>query len=165
MVVPSPNDERLGDAAWRVIEPYWEAVSIYDGPIAFLQGFERLPEPARHLLAVWWCDSEVCNGGFHQFFFNSTGVLAPEALEGFRATGLSEFADFVEAAMGKFEEPYPRDRKTRHAALRAIQLPGEKRKEWDPFYDLDDRYYAAKGREGRDGFYQRLDDFARRHVP
>jgi Domain of unknown function (DUF4375) len=27
------------------------------------------------------CQSEVCNGGFDQFFYNGTGVLAPEAAE------------------------------------------------------------------------------------
>ncbi|WP_369973953.1 DUF4375 domain-containing protein [Polaromonas sp. SP1] len=34
--------------------------------------------PSRHLFAVHWCQSEICNGGFMQFFANSTGVLAPE---------------------------------------------------------------------------------------
>ena len=153
--------DRAGAEAWRLIEPHWKAVSIYDGPIVFLDGFEKLPVTARHLFAVWRCDSEVCNGGFHQFFSNSTGVLAPEALEGFQAAGLDECAKLAEAAIGKFGHPFPRDREARRAALRSIQLPGEKREEWDPFYDLDGRYYAAKKRES---FYQKLDDFARRHA-
>lgn len=161
MADTSSSGGRPGAAAWQVIEPYWRAVSIYGGPIVFLQGFEQLPEPARHLFAVWWCDSEVCNGGFHQFFSNSTGVLAPEALEGFRATGLAECAELVDVALSKFHEPYPRAHEARHAALQAITLPGEEREQWDPFYELDDRYYAAKKRER---FYQKLDEFARRHA-
>ena len=155
------NSDQRGAAAWRLIEPHWEAVSIYDGPIVFLDGLERLTEAARHLFAIWWCDSEVCNGGFHQFFSNSTGVLAPEALEGLRAIGLRECADLLEAATDKFHTPYPRDREARHAALQAIELPGEKREQWDPFYELDDRYYAAREREKID---ERLDDYARRHA-
>lgn len=161
MAESSLNSDRPGAAAWRLIEPHWEAVSIYDGPIVFQEGFEKLPEPARHLFAVWWCDSEICNGGFHQFFSNSTGVLAPEALKGFRAIGLQECAELVEAAIDKFHTSYPRDRGVRHAALQAIELPGEKREQWDPFYDLDDKYYAAKERENFEG---RLDEFARRHA-
>jgi hypothetical protein len=156
------DGDRPGAAAWRVIEPYWETVSIYNGPIAFLEGFERLPEPARHLFAVWWCDAEVCNGGFHQFFSNSTGVLAPEALEGFQAIGLRKCAELVALAIGKFYELYPRDREARQAALQVMELPGEQRRDWDPFYALDDRYYAAREDEN---FEQRLDDYARRRAP
>ena len=136
-------------------------MSIYDGPIIFLNGFEKLPEPARHLFAVWWCDSEVCNGGFHQFFSNSTGVLAPEAAEGFRAIALNECAELVEAAIKMFDEPYPRDQEARLAVLERLKRPGDKRKEWDPFYELDDRYYAAKKQSK---LFERLDDYARKNA-
>ena len=161
MAEPSPDSDPPGRTAWKLIEPYWETVSIYDGPIVFLEGFEKLAQPVRHLFAVWWCNSEVCNGGFHQFFSNPTGVLATEALEGFRAIGLRAHAEVVEAAIEKFDMPYPRDRGARHAALQAMELPGEKREQWDPFYDLDERYDDAQEREE---FDERLDEFARRHA-
>ncbi|MFT3786901.1 MAG: DMP19 family protein [Tepidisphaeraceae bacterium] len=161
MVDTSSNRDQHGADAWQLIEPYWGAVSIYDGPMIFLRGFEKLPEAARHVFAIWWCDSEVCNGGFHQFFANSTGVLAPEALEGFRTVGLHDCAKLLKTALDKFGDPFPRDQEARHAALRAIELPGEKRKAWDPFFDLDDRYYIAKDRES---FYERLDAFAQQHA-
>ena len=162
MTTPEANEDEAGLAGWRVIEPCCEAVSIYDGPLAFLDGFERLPEPARHLLAVWWCDAEVCNGGFHQFFSNSTGVLAPEApeaAEGFRAVGPAECAELVEAAIAMFHEPYPRDRVARGKALQTLKRPGQTRAEWDLFGELDDRYYAAKRRLG---YHRRIDEYARR---
>jgi hypothetical protein len=161
MAAHEPNAERQGAAAWHAIEPYWKVVSIYDGSITFLEGFERLPEPVRHLYAARWCDQEVCNGGFRQFFSNSTGVLAPEAIEGYRKIGLTECADLVEAAVGKFGELYPRDRAARQAALRALELPGEKRGQGDAFDELDNRYYETKGRSR---FYDRLDEFARQHA-
>lgn len=159
LTTPEAKEDRPGTTAWRVIEPYCEAVSIYDGRAVFLRGFEQLPEPTRHLLAVWWCDAEVCNGGFHQFFSNFTGVLAPEAAQGFRAVGLAECADLLENAMVKFGEPYPRDRAARRAALEALKRPGQKRSEWDPFGELDKRYYAARDRLG---FERTIDDYARR---
>lgn len=159
MTTPEANENEAGLAAWRVIEPYCEALSIYDGPLVFLDGFERLPEPARHLLAVWWCDAEVCNGGFYQFFTNSTGVLAPEAAEGFRAVGLAECAELVESAIAKFYEPYPRDRAARRAALEVLKRPGEKRAEWDPFGEMDGRYFAARDRLG---YHRSIDEYARR---
>jgi hypothetical protein len=134
-------------------------VNICDGPLVFLDGFEKLPEAAGHLLAVWLCDAEVCNGGFHQFFFNSTGVLAPEAAEGYRAAGLAECADLVEAAIARFDEPYPRNRAARQAVLETLKRPGKKRAEWDPFGELDDRYFAARDRLG---FHRTIDEYARR---
>ena len=69
------------DSYWRLLEPIWDSVSIYDGPKTFLRQYRRLPRAVGHLFAAHWCQSEICNGGFHQFFGNSTGVLAPEAME------------------------------------------------------------------------------------
>jgi len=130
---------------WDHIEPFWESVSIYDGPEEFLLGFTETPEHAAHLLAVHWCASEVCNGGFHQFFFNSTGVLAPEAAIGFRAIGMPRTAAVVTAAMESFGAPYPRDREERQdalAALVAIDPETTHDSDWDnPFGDLDRQFY------------------------
>jgi hypothetical protein len=47
------------------------------------------------LYAVRWCDAEVCNGGFHQFYTNPTGVLGPEAAEGFEAIGMKQVVAVV----------------------------------------------------------------------
>ena len=66
-----------------LIEPIWEQVSIYDGEAVFLRQFGAIAERQKHVLAAHWCQSEVCNGGFLQFFHNSTGVLCPEAVTGF----------------------------------------------------------------------------------
>jgi hypothetical protein len=82
--------------------------------------------------------TEVCNGGFHQFFSNSTGVLAPEAVEAYRAIGIPEWAEIVAEAMQFFGEPYPRERFDRELPERTY---GEDREEWDPFYALDERFY------------------------
>lgn len=72
------------------------------------------------LFAAHSCQSEVCNGGFQQFFGNSTGVLAPEAVEGFREIGQSQIAALIERAMSLIGTPYPRDREERQARLTQI---------------------------------------------
>ncbi len=81
----------------------------------------------RHLYAVRWCDAEVCNGGFHQFYTNATGVLGPEAAEGFEAVGLPACAEIVRGTLAFFGAPFPRER-----AQRMTQLPtrGKTRAEW-----------------------------------
>ena len=71
-------DERLGEAAFDC----WDENGFWP---------ERISQP-RELLLVWaarWCEAQVYNGGFHQFFrAGYTGVLAPEAVEGLQLIAL-----------------------------------------------------------------------------
>ena len=123
------------------IEPVWESVSIYDGGDTFLAHFSNLNELQRHLFAAHWCHSEVCNGGFHQFFSNPTGVLAPEAAVAFEAIGLPDATAIIRQAIEFFGSPYPRDQMERRNILDSIS--GDSRADWDPFYTLDDPFYAV----------------------
>ena len=125
---------------WEVVEPFWEVVDIYGSPDRFIGTYSEVPRKVGHLFAAHWCQSEVCNGGFHQFFCNSTGVLAPEALEGFRAIGMLKWAALLEKAMSTFGPGYPRDREVRRSLLPPAAT-GQRREQWDPFCDLDDAFY------------------------
>lgn len=142
---------------WPLIEPDFDRVSIYDGPDRFLADIKDMPDWRIHLLAVHWCDSEVCNGGFHQFFFNSTGVLAPEALRGYEAIGRTDLADLLRQAMTRLRPEYPRDRTARQRALKG----GLFRKRPD-FNDLDDRYYKLIGEPD---LYDTLNAYAAQNAP
>ena len=144
---------------WQAVEPIWGVVSIYDGPTVFLEQFGKVTLAQGYLFAAHWCQSEVCNGGFHQFFTNPTGVLAPEAAAGYKALGMPECARVVAEAMAFFVTPYPRGQEMRIAALR--QVPGETREEWDPFYELDDRFYPLLDGENG-GFEVAANEYARR---
>jgi hypothetical protein len=131
--------EQTEDSYWLLVEPHWERISIYEGGDVFLEEYNRTPERARHLFAAHWCVTEVCNGGFHQFFTNSTGVLAPEAEEAFEAIGLPQMASVVRRASAIFGTVYPRDRETRQDALLAYEEGREE--DWNPFVLLDDEFF------------------------
>lgn len=103
--------------AARAVHEGVEVVNIYDGPEIFLHTFSQVPRAVGLLYATAFCQVEVCNGGLHQFFGNSTGILAPEAVEGFMAIGQPGIAEIVSKAMAMFPSPYPRDWRTRIAAL------------------------------------------------
>jgi hypothetical protein len=125
----------------RILEPMWNSVRLDQGTREFRKQFRAFRPEFGHLFAAVWCSSEIENGGFHQFFYNSTGILAPEAVDGFGAIGLKGCARPLCRAMRFFGESYPRDR-----ARRLKRLPkrsGESRKEWDPFFDLDEAFYTA----------------------
>jgi hypothetical protein len=149
-------------SAWSLIEPYCDSVSIYDGPEVFLEGFSKLPLPSQHLFAVHWCNSEICNGGFYQFFDNSTGILAPEALEGFRAIGADACAELLNRAMNMFGQPYPRERDAREDCLAILCQSGKNHDVCDPFDVLNKPYYAAKDRVE---LAKLMDKYAQQHAP
>ncbi|WP_394847857.1 DMP19 family protein [Pendulispora brunnea] len=104
-----------GDAYRAAIGRY--DVNIYDGPKPFLTDFAKVPPELGHVIAAHWCQSEVNNGGFFQFFSNSTGVLAPEAAAGFAAIGMPRAAEAVRKAMSVLGQSYPRRRWWRKFAL------------------------------------------------
>ena len=133
------NKEQPGSIYRSLVRTVWDSISIYDGAATYLRQFRTARPEVGHLFAAHWCQSEVCNGGFHQFFYNSTGVLAPEALDGFRAMGLHEWARLLEEAMRFFGKSYPREREDRIDKLSSAAGKREKR---DPFSVLDEQFYA-----------------------
>jgi clan AA aspartic protease len=135
------DEPRAGEAYWRLVQPFWNSISIYDGPEVFLRQLEMVEPAIGHLFAGHWCQCEVCNGGFHQFFSNSTGVLAPEARAAFKIMGLEEWSKILHEAMKFFGDPYIRERADRQKLLAAVAREGCKRQEWDPFRHLDDQFY------------------------
>lgn len=140
-----------GDAYWAKVEPIWEHVSIYDGGETFIDQFRCVQPTIGNLLAAHWCQSEVRNGGFHQFFTNATGVLAPEAAAAFLAIGMPASAATVDEAMRFFEKPYPRDRDVREEALSATNE--------GPFDELDDKFLKLLDEESG-GFEVAADRFS-----
>jgi hypothetical protein len=139
------------DSYWKTVDPVWDQINIYDGPDVFLETYANAPEKAGLLFAAHFCQAEVCNGGFDQFFFNSTGVLAPEAVRGFRAIGQYKIADLLDVAMRRLANEYPRDRQLRQELLERV---GEK-----AFDDLDEQFFALLHEEAG-GFEAAADAYA-----
>jgi hypothetical protein len=135
---------------WDAVEPHFTHIDIYEGCDRYKRGMAAVPEAVRHLFATHWLVSEVCNGGFAQFFYNSTGIVAPEAVEGFRAMRCNGLADIVEKAMREFPSPYPREREVR---IRHLAANGMSTSPWDGslFLDQDERFYEALGSSFSDG--------------
>lgn len=114
---PEGKDAMSATSYWDVLGPVWDKVSIYEGPELFLREFAALSAKESTLFAAHWCQSEVYNGGFGQFFGNSAGVLAPEAVAALVSIGMPETSAVVTRAMAWFDAPYPRERTTRSMAL------------------------------------------------
>jgi hypothetical protein len=148
----------LGDRYWALIEPHWLPLNeAWDlGLDQFLMTMQQVPPRVADLYAAHWCQSEVRNGGFYQFFFNTTGLLAPEAAKGFRAIGMLEWATLLTETMNYFGSPYPRDRARRLVLLtnHDDELNG-----LNPFAAADDRFFFCADDEP-ERWEERADSYA-----
>ncbi len=105
-------------------------------------GFDALFREEQEVLALYWLEVEVLNGGFHQYFCNSAGDLAPLAVSGLKRIDAPVALGLLETAMANLcAGEYPTDRDSRWDALSAL---GE---EPDVFDDVGDRF-----REQREPF-------------
>lgn len=136
------SDPAPGGRYRAEIEPMWNRVTVYYSARKWLSGLKGFTPEQGRLFALHYCHTEILNGGFFQFFWNSSGIVAPEALEGYEMLGLRDCADLLQRALAFFGEPFPRDRKQRMGCL--PDWPRNRdRQYWDPFCELDYEYYAA----------------------
>jgi hypothetical protein len=154
---PAGLDGRLGRAEYEALR---EAVSRRDGLHEYLEvirsifdemqavdagefWYECLSPGRRAVVLLDNLESEVNNGGFDQYYLNSSGdgaALTPESL---RFLGLDALAGLVERANAKFEGGVPQDRGVRMAAL--DDLDGA----WD---EIDSAFYKLDIPDGGWGF-------------
>ena len=100
--------------------------------------FEELTEPERVFVAVWTLEADVNNGGFDQYYLNSSGDHAWFAPTALRAIGAEQAAAIVEKANAEFgPDGPPRDHEIRLAEFDEVSVKAAKR--WD---DLDQAFYA-----------------------
>jgi hypothetical protein len=144
---------------WQLVEPVWDALVKWDDVSAFRSAFNGTDPTARTLFAAHWLYSEVNNGGFRQFYWNSTGILAPEAADAFELIGMPRTAQIIRRTISWFPSPYPRER---HIRILLLDGFGDTHPELrDPFHTLDDEFYDAVEAESG-GFVSAANDFANR---
>lgn len=98
-----------------------------------------LTVPQRHYSAVFMLDAQVRNGGFSQYFFNSSGDDWRDALAGLEAMESKERLAILREALAKFGPAGPSgDRDKRMAQLAKIASAEEKL-----FDQLNSRYYES----------------------
>jgi hypothetical protein len=152
---------------WSHIRQAYEDVSIYDGAEVFLPAFRELPPHVGDLLAAHWILSEVANGGLLQFFLNPTGVLAPEAAQGFDRMGLSEVAELVRKAMAYFGATYPREMEEREAFFAQQHGHSPDDEDWQPFkhhpFEDVERTLYELGAPDLSKVYDQMDLYATRN--
>ncbi len=100
----------------------------------------QTPRPAQFLWAMRLLESEVNNGGFEQYFWNSSSTLADVALEAYEAIGAKRYSAFLQrAATIVGNESWRERRHKSNGDWRAYKQA------CPPLLDaLDEEFYAGK---------------------
>jgi hypothetical protein len=146
--LPAARAQVLRDviASWPPDEPLVDAHHRLDGSLVHailaelkvVGRWQSLSLPRRGFAAVRLLESEVTNGGFDQYFFNSFGDSVREALEGLQLMGATDYARLVQAAVHLFpNSDVPRDPAARRKALQIVQAESG-----DAFVQFDREFSA-----------------------
>lgn len=101
------------------------------------KGFDSLSHAERVLHHVYWLESEVNNGGFDQFFFNSSGDYALDTPTALDEIGAHHTANLVKRALDLFPGGSP----SRDREQRVEQLDSMDEAIRDQFADLDSEFF------------------------
>jgi hypothetical protein len=113
-----------GSKALERLAPLYDLIQGFETVDEYESFIQTVPRDELLVLAALQCDGEVCNGRFRQFFRNSTGNLAPEAVDGLELLGFPDCAKALRDAMSLFGLPYPRAYWERHRILEELEFPG-----------------------------------------
>jgi Domain of unknown function (DUF4375) len=101
-----------------------------------INGVKGLSLPQLQYLTICWLDTEVNNGGFSQFFFNTSGELAIYAAKAAVAVGSKEKSKVIEKAIALFGHNGPNVE--REARMKQLSMLNHK-----VLSELDTAYYKA----------------------
>ena len=121
----------LGDVQ-AIIDPVWWTADIYQTHDVYKNSLAPFSENQRFVFAIQWYQAEINNGGHEQFFYNSTGIVWEDMLNGFKKMGLSDYYAIAEDAVNKFPTKPDFERVRRISQLESLKLD---------FEDLDTRFY------------------------
>ena len=120
-------------------------------------GYESMTQPERVFLCVWELEAEVNNGGFDQYYFNSAGDNAVDAVQSLAAIGAMKTAEVVKSVNSLFgaDGPSPDRHKRQEQLLNLAEASIEKMIEADArFLKYDDNLeellsaYVSKNGDG-----------------
>ena len=130
----APNE--LRSKAFGVIMNVFEAKKVEDWSGAA----KSLPQSWRALYTALELQSEVANGGFHQYFYNTRCQLIEETRADLRFIGATEFLDIFEKAVAGIDIKYYTSPKRGEDDWNKFTTKYADQ-QWD---DLEKRFYAQK---------------------
>lgn len=103
---------------------------------------EKLNEYERVFFVTETLEQEVNNGGFSQFFYNSSGDFSNELVDAFTKIGAFKTAEICKKALAVFNGKVPTARGERQDLLDSLECDDVLNEYDDAFYDYEDNLEA-----------------------
>ena len=94
-------------------------------------------KPRQAIYMIWALEAEVNNGGYNQFYFNSSRQFYKELPDALRLVGANKFADLTQRANDLFEKENEKITKQQDGTIEGLS----KSYEDNPLNDLDTEFY------------------------
>jgi len=92
---------------------------------------------------IWALEAEVHNGGYNQFYFNSSGQFYKDLPDALKLVGADKFADLTKRANETFEKENPKITQHQDGTLEGFS----KSYDDNPLNKFDDEFYALYNTE------------------
>lgn len=130
VVIDAAALERLGPM--EAIAPLWWRIELRQAPEAYAAALEPYTRRQRLVFAMTWHGAEVGNGGHDQFFWNSTGIVWRDALEGYREAGIADVEAILREAVSRMGGDPPLEKIARCELMQRLN---------PQFDDVDEAFY------------------------
>ena len=131
-IITTIPDDKLEQAIMDNIDTYFENGEHYT-----LDKISKLTKGQQAVFSTWWLEAEVNNGGFNQFYFNSSGQYAEMAEIGFKTIRAEKFSGLTLRANNIFTENKERLEEFDDGTMESFS---ESYKD-NPLNDLDTEFY------------------------
>jgi hypothetical protein len=132
-----------GDALWREADDGELVPAVFARIVAAREAGVTLTGAEQELFAAYVFDAEVRNGGFHQYFYNSSGDLALVARDGLRRFEMPQAHALLDCALTAFPDHKPST--DREARIQELARWGDR--QFEVFSVVTDAYYAINDEE------------------
>ncbi len=102
------------------------------------QAVLKWTKPQQAIFIIWQLEAEVNNGGFNQFYYNSTGQYADLVPDALKLVGANKFAFLATEANKIYHENYAKITKHQDGSAKGFS----KSYEDNPLDKFDDKFYA-----------------------
>ena len=116
----------------RAVEPLWWSIDPAMPLTEYEAAFAPYTRRQRLVYAMCWHGAEVGNGGHDQFFWNSTGVVWKDALEGYREAGIEDVAQLLQEAAARLGGDPPLEKVPRCELMQSLE---------PSFDDIDNAFF------------------------
>ncbi len=140
-IISETKDDKLIQTIFDNIGTNFEEGEQYT-----LEKISKLSKGQQAIFSIWMLQAEVNNGGFNQFYYNSSGQFANMAEEGLKLIGANKYAELVKQANNTYLTIKDELEEKNDGSIESFSESYED----NPLNELDDKFYELEEQESLD---------------